>query len=254
MSVMPEPAQADLTPAPAATPASPLDVVRAFAVILAVPILIGGVVIAAIARLAGAAVRRRRPPASAVMTGVALAAYAWRVRPWMLAWGSTPDERARTLPGDELAPGVPGRSTRAVTIEAPAASVWPWVAQLGQDRGGFYSYSWLENLAGCRMTNADRIHPEWQHRAVGDTVLLHPANGLKVTRFEPGRVLALEGWGAFVVEPDGSGRTRLLTRAHSQRGLAQRVMTLLIEVPHFVMERRMLLGIKERAERAIPNR
>ncbi len=254
MSNMHDPAQANATPAPVATPASSLDFARAFAVILAAPLLIGGVVIAAVARLAGAAVRRHRPPASALMTGVALAAYAWRVRPWMLAWGSTPEERTRTLPGDEFAPGAPGRSTRAVTIEAPASSVWPWVAQLGQDRGGFYSYAWLENLAGCRMTNADRIHPEWQHRAVGDTVLLHPANGLKVTRFEPDRVLALEGWGAFVVEPDGPGRTRLLARAHSQRGLAQRVMTLLIEVPHFVMERRMLLGIKERAEGAIPSR
>lgn len=254
MSVTHEPAEANEAEATVAETSSPLDAVRGFAVILAAPLLAGGVVIAAIARLAGAAVRRRRPPVSAVMTGVALAAYAWRVRPWMLTWGSTPEEQVQTLPGDEFAPGAPGRSTRAVTIGAPAASVWPWVAQIGQDRGGFYSYTWLENLAGCRMTNADRIHPEWQHRAVGDTVLLHPANGLKVTRFEPGRVLALEGWGAFVVESDGPDRTRLLARAHSQRGLVQRAMTLLIEVPHFVMERRMLLGIKERAERAAPVR
>ena len=254
MSVAHQPGQSEATAATLAAPTSPLEIVRAFVVILAAPLLIGGVAIAASARLAGAIARRRRPPASAVMTGVAVAAYVVGVRPWMLAWGSTAEERARTLPGDEFAPGAAGRSTRAVTIEAPAASVWPWVAQLGQDRGGFYSYSWLENLAGCRMTNADRIHPEWQHRAVGDTVLLHPANGLKVTRFEPGRVLALEGWGAFVVEPDDPGRTRLVARAHSQRGLAARIMTLLIEVPHFVMERRMLLGIKERAERGVPSR
>lgn len=253
MSLMQEPARTGPATTVAA-PASPLDAIRAFAVILAGPLVLGGLVVAAAARLAGAVARRRRPPASTLATAVAAGLYAWRVRPWMLAWGSTPEERSRTLPGDEFAPGEPGRSTRAVTIRAPSASVWPWVAQLGQDRGGFYSYEWLENLAGCRMANADRIHPEWQRRTVGETVLLHPANGLKVTRFEPGHVLALEGWGAFVVEPDGPDRTRLLARAHSQRGFVARIMTWLIEVPHFVMERRMLLGIKERAERTAQRR
>ena len=92
-----------------------------------------------------------------------------------------------------------------MTIEAPPEAVWPWLAQLGQDRAGFYSYEWLENLAGCDMHNADEIHPEWQEREPGDTVYLHPLNGLPVARFEPGRVLALEDWGAFVLEPHGPG-------------------------------------------------
>ena len=69
----------------------------------------------------------------------------------------------------------------------PPEAVWPWLAQIGQDRGGFYSYEWLENLAGCRMRNADRIHPEWQDRQAGDTVLLHPSSGLKILRLDPGR-------------------------------------------------------------------
>jgi len=86
----------------------------------------------------------------------------------------------------------PASGRRAVQIAAPAHVVWPWIAQIGQDRGGFYSYTWLENLAGCRMHNADRIHPEWQQRAAGETVLLHPASGLKVMRFEPGSALVLE--------------------------------------------------------------
>jgi hypothetical protein len=189
-----------------------------------------------------------------VLTALAAIAYDVPIRPWMLAWGSTPQERARALPGDEAAPSAPGGSTRAVTIAAPATSVWPWVAQIGQDRGGFYSYTWLENLAGARITNTDRIHPEWQHRVVGETVRLHPGGGLKVTRFEPGRVLALEGWGTFVVEPDGPDRTRVLARSHGQRGLAQRMIGLLIEIPHFIMERKMLLGIKERAEGAAAGR
>jgi hypothetical protein len=153
------------------------------------------------------------------------------------------------LPGDELVerPGI--QTTRAVTVEVPVEAVWPWLAQIGQDRAGFYSYEWLENLAGCRMRNADRIHPEWQQRAVGETVLLHPASGLKLLRFEPPRVYALDGGWHFVLEPLGA-RTRLIARGRYRRGLVSVAYGLLLEIPHFVMERKMLLGIKERAERS----
>jgi hypothetical protein len=170
----------------------------------------------------------------------------------MRRWGATDGELEAPLPGDDLVPDPAGRPTRAVTIDAPVEDVWPWLAQIGQDRGGFYSYEWLENLAGCRMANADRIHPEWQHRDVGETVRLHPATGLKVQLFEPGRALALEGWGAFVVRDAGEGRTRLIARNQRPQGLAGAAYAALLELPHFVMERRMLLGIKERAERATP--
>ena len=135
-----------------------------------------------------------------------------------------------------------------MTIDAPVEEVWPWLAQLGQDRGGFYSYEWLENLAGCEMRNADRVHPEWEHRELGETVHLHPAGGLSVSVFEPGRALGLEGWGTFALEPEGPNRTRLIARGGVPRGLASAGYGVLMELPHFLMERRMLLGIKQRAE------
>jgi hypothetical protein len=197
----------------------------------------------------GAALRRgRRPPGAALAGALGVTLYALAARPWMLRWGASDEDRARALPGDELASG-PG-PTRAVSIDAPVDKVWPWLAQIGQDRGGFYSYEWLENLAGCRMRNADRIHPDWQHRDVGERVYLHPELGLEVARFEPPHALVLEGWGAFVVAPIDARRTRLLARGRRPPGWAERVYNvLLMELPHFVMERRMLLGIKERAER-----
>ena len=98
------------------------------------------------------------------------------------------------------------------------------------------------------MNNADRIHPEWQHGKVGETVRLHPAGGLRVSVFEPGRALGLEGWGTFSLEPLDSNRTRLIARGGVPRGLSTAAYGVLMEIPHFLMERRMLLGIKERAE------
>jgi hypothetical protein len=178
------------------------------------------------------------------------AAYLLAIRPRLRRWGATDDEATRVLPGDEMVPHPAIESTWAVTIDAPVEEVWPWLAQIGQDRGGFYSYEWLENLAGCELHNADRIHPEWQHRDVGEIVPLHPANGLPVLRFEPGRALVLDGWGAFVVEPLDGQRTRLIARSRVARGWIAVAYALLLEIPHVVMQRKMLLGIKERAERA----
>jgi uncharacterized protein YndB with AHSA1/START domain len=102
------------------------------------------------------------------------------------------------------------RIVHAVTIQAPVEQVWPW---LGQGRGGFYSYEWPQNLvAGCDMENADRIHPEWQHRELGETIHLQPGGGLRVSVFEPGRELGLEAWGTFALEPLGRDRTRPIAR------------------------------------------
>ncbi len=157
---------------------------------------------------------------------------------------------SKPLPGDELVPDPAIESTRGIAVHALVKEVWPWLAQIGQDRGGFYSYEWLENLAGCRMRNADRVHPKWQHRELGATVSLHPAVGLKVAAFEPGRAVVLEGWGAFVVEPIDEGSTRVILRSRMPRGLDTLYYLLTIEFPHFVMERRMLGGIKEWAEGA----
>jgi hypothetical protein len=256
MTIAP-PAAADPTPAaatasePARIPcASALDAVRAFGVAFGGPAVLDVAALAATGLAVRALARRRRPSGPLIAGAVAPAVYAAAVVPWMRGWGATETERSRALPADELIPHPGVESTRAVTIDAPVEEVWPWLAQLGQDRGGFYSYEWLENLAGCRMHNADRVHPEWQERQVGEPVMLHWAHGTPVTRFEPGRLLALGDWGAFVLEPLGAGRTRLLARGRTPRGLAALVYVLLVELPHFVMERRMLLGIKDRVERS----
>jgi hypothetical protein len=227
--------------------------VRAFGVMLG-----GSIALAAVAAASGAAVARaalavRRPSALALLGTSATALYALVIRPWHLRWGAEPGDEDHELPGDELLPADGTQILHAVTIDAPVEEVWPWLAQLGQDRGGFYSYEWLENLAGCEMRNADRIHPEWQYREVGETVHLHPAGGLRVTVFEPGHALGLEGWGTFALEPSGTRRSRLFARGGSPRGFGAAAYTLLIEIPHFLMERRMLLGIKERAERSRPS-
>jgi hypothetical protein len=187
------------------------------------------------------------------------AAFPWvhlvLVRPWMARWGATDAERRTPLPGDELIPEPAYQLTRAVTVRAPAAAVWPWLAQIGQARGGFYSYDWLENLAGCAIHSADRIHPEW-HLRVGDAVGLMPVPGFgpRVAAVEPGRALVLAGWGTFAVEPVDATTSRLIARARQPRGVGQIVYALALEIPHFVMERRMLLGIKARAEGAVQRR
>jgi hypothetical protein len=226
----------------------PLEAVRAFGVMLGGSIALAAAAAASTVAVVRAVVSLRRPSPLALFGTAATALYARAIRPWHLRWGAEPENEQRALPGDELLPKDGTQILHAVTIEAPVEEVWPWLAQLGQDRGGFYSYEWLENLAGCRMRNADRIRPEWQHRELGETVRLHPAGGLRVSVFEPGRALGLEGWGTFVLEPLGRDRTRLIARGGVARGLGAVAYGVLVEIPHFVMERRMLLGIKERAE------
>lgn len=189
--------------------------------------------------------------------------YALMLRPWLLAWGATPAELASLLPGDALLPDAPSTDTRAITIHAPPERVWPWIAQMGQGRGGFYSYAWLENLFGCRIVNAAEIHPEWQDVHAGDAVLLHPKMpGLPVATVEKGRLLVLGGSGiperhippttwAFVLKAAQGGGTRLLVRWRSQtpHSLYDLVCNkYLLEPVHFAMERKMLLGIRRRAE------
>jgi hypothetical protein len=240
-------------PAPAAEPAGagPFSAVRAFAVMLGGPIVLLAAVTAAAARTVRALRAGRMPCIGAVSVLGATAAYQRWARPWMRRWGATDVESERPLPGADTGAGArSGTTTNVVPINAPAEAVWPWVAQIGQDRGGFYSYTWLENLAGCRMRNADRVHPEWQQRTVGETVLLHPATGLKLLQVEPGHALVFEGGWSLAVEPDGPERCRLLARSPIPTGLAGRAYGLLLELPHFIMQRRMLLDVKRLAEAA----
>lgn len=179
--------------------------------------------------------------------------------PWMTGWGATSDDRVRALPGDELVPAATDQSTRAVTVNAPAAETWSWLVQMGEDRAGFYSYAWLENLFGADIHNEDRVHPEWQTlrsgdlvRAVPDDYLggILPEPGWRVAAVEPGRWFVLRGWGLFLVEPVDANTSRVLvrTRFRDESWWGPVITRLAFGPVHFVMERQMLLGIKARAE------
>jgi hypothetical protein len=184
-----------------------------------------------------------------------VAVYLIVIHPWMINWGSTAAERQMALPGDDLNPDRKGLSTLAITINAPADVVWQWLVQIGQDRAGFYSYTWLENLLGADIHNADEIHSEWQQLAVGDTWRLVPPDYLwglgkgavtPVLISEPGRVLVLEMFGAYVIVPIDEHTSRLIVRGQS--GPASLVKTMIADPVIFTMGRRMLLGLKARAE------
>jgi hypothetical protein len=172
----------------------------------------------------------------------------------ILTWGATSEEAASRLPGDELLEEADGVSTRAITIDAPAASVWPWLAQMGPSpRGGAYTYDWIENLLGLDMHSVDRVLPEFQHPEVGDTLGLG-SNRMRLELVEPGHVLAWRSedgnwvW-TFVLE-EHDGTTRLISRNRFRvPTLAARIGMLPMEPASLLMERRMLRGIKERAER-----
>jgi hypothetical protein len=229
--------------------AGPLTGARAFAVVMGGPLVLLAGAVASAALVVRALVRRERPPRLAAAGVAATAAYARVVRPWLRTWGTRPGEADKPLAGDETVPDPGVQQTRAITIDAPPDVVWPWLAQVGQDRAGFYSYRWLENLAGCRMPDVREIRPGWQDRRVGQTVPLHPSAGLKLLRFDARRALTLERW-YLALEPDGPARTRLYARSRTPRGAATAGYVLLFELPHFLMERKMLLGIKQRAEHA----
>ena len=136
---------------------------------------------------------RLRGPVAALAAAAAAACYVLAVRPRLLRWGASTQESAGPLPGDELVRTPRMQSTRAVTINAPAADVWPWLVQLGAGRGGMYSYDALENAAGLGMRSADRILPEYQRLDVGDVIPLGPDVGIPVRRLETGSVLGLGG-------------------------------------------------------------
>jgi hypothetical protein len=172
----------------------------------------------------------------------------------ILTWGATSEEAVSRLPGDELLEDADGVSTRAITIDAPATSVWPWLAQMGPSpRGGAYTYDWIENLLGLDMHSVDHVLPEFQDPHAGDVLDLG-ASRMRFERVETGRVIAWRSedgnwvW-AFVLE-EHDGTTRLISRNRfRQPTLAARIGMLPMEPGSLVMERRMLLGIKERAER-----
>jgi hypothetical protein len=184
--------------------------------------------------------------------------YPWLFRRPCLTWGATPEEAARELPGDGLLANPDIIATRAITIDAPPAAVWPWLVQMGSGRGGVYTYDWIENLFGLGMNSADEILPQFQDLKLGDEFPLGPGRPkMRVEVFEPERALAFrfedQNWvWTFALFPSG-GRTRLLSRnriAAPHASAPTPLFNLLVMEPgSLVMERKMLLGIKERAER-----
>lgn len=184
-------------------------------------------------------------------------------------WGTVEGEHDTVLPGDDLVPEARAVvATRAVTIDAPPSDVWPWLVQVGQGRGGFYSYDALENLAGLGIRSAEAVEDRWQDLAVGDDVHLADEAVLRVALLEPGSHLVLLGapgpgqpdtmpfrfsW-AFVVRAlppggDGRARTRLLVRErYLPLGPAGRAVVEVVQPVSFLMSQKMLRGIRDRAE------
>lgn len=207
--------------------------------------------------------------------GAATVAYDTFVRPRILDWGATPEEREGALPGDEVPGPVTARHTHAVTIDAPPEAVWPWLVQIGDRRAGFYSYDRLERATGTvhyieGRRSATRIHPELQDLRVGDRIATGSIGrrlriDAPVTVLDPNRALVIGTW-AFVLRPLPGGRTRLLVRDRDTGWLRQAaprrsgvlraagglIDYVLGEPLHFAMTRRMMLGLKQRAE-AIPS-
>lgn len=183
-------------------------------------------------------------------------------------WGTVGTEASDSLAGDEFVPEPKWSVTLGVSINAPPEAVWPWIAQIGQGRGGFYTYQTLENVVGCRITNTTTLLPDHQHPAVGDEIHLHPdMPGLRIEIVDPPNALVIFGspaevgdedsWGVstwqFVVNPGPDGGSRFLTRARYDYSAGWRSRLAFgrfpLEVISFVMSRKMMLEIKRLAER-----
>lgn len=202
---------------------------------------------------------------------VAGSCYARWLKPRQERWGATDEEVRAVLPGDDLLADADGQVTRAITIDAPPDAVWPWLVQLGADRAGFYSYDWLEDLFGLGIHSADRVVDEWQRLEVGDVVYAARSRGggWYVVEIHPGEALVLQmadldrgtplrrgtaAWEfqwTFALRDLDDGRSRLLVR--ERVGFSTPVVRALMAPlgpVSFVMTRRMLIGIKQRVERA----
>jgi len=185
--------------------------------------------------------------------------------PWMRTWGATEAESSASLPGDEIVANANMRTTKAITINAPPEAIYPWLLQIGVDRGGMYSYDWLENLFGLKVHTVDRIVPAFQEVQVGDfwrftpkAYVLNPGPGLYVQALLKNEAVLLcfgmegqqeeaciDSW-QFVLVPQADGSTRLLLR--SNMAMKPELPIKLTYAMQFIMERRMLLTLRELAE------
>src|SRR5664280_277474 len=196
--------------------------------------------------------------ASVTVLAGAVASYLSVGRRPCLTWGATPEEVDRAMPGDELLPNPDILATRAISISAPPSAIWPWLMQMGSGKGGVYTYDWIENLFGLNMHSADEVFPQFQDRKVGDVEQLGTSGPrMRVAILEAERAMVLQSddgnwvW-AFCLCPLDQRRTRLVSRNRIKTPgaplLMRIVQTLVMEPGSLVMERRMLIGIKTRAE------
>ena len=195
---------------------------------------------------------------NSIALGTVAVLYWFPVRRWFGRWGTTPDDRSRVMAGDAVIPHPVHSATHAVTIDAPPEDVWPWLAQMGYRRGGLYSYDWLDRAFGILdRSSADRVLPEFQRLSVGARIALGPGEALTIAAVEPRRALVLSYkahgfewvWQFGLYALDGN-RTRLVSRGTERFANTPTTWLFMraMEPAAFIMTRRMLLGIKERAE------
>jgi len=196
-----------------------------------------------------------------LLVALALALLYWfPLRRWMGRWGTTPSDLTRAMAGDGLIGDPTFAYTMAATVNARPEHIWPWLVQMGYQRGGLYSYDWLGRLFGfLDRPSATRILPEFQQLAVGDTIPLPRGQGYPVAAIEPGRSLVLDVrdmWGfdwvwQFGLYPVDEEQTRLVSRSQvrPQSAWAWLFSVLVLEPAAFLMTQRMLLGLKQRAEK-----
>jgi len=207
----------------------------------------------------GALVKAEEHPVAAMLfVALALAAYWFPMRRWFGRWGATATDRTRIMAGDGAVVDPTYSATLAITVDALPEHIWPWLVQMGYQRGGLYSYDWLDRLFGyLDRPSADAILPQFQQLAVGDQIPIGRGQGFPVTAIEPHRALVLSGAGdgfawlwQFGLYPLDEGRTRLVSRNRVRvpRTLGSWLFMRVIEPAAFLMTRRMLLGLKRRAE------
>jgi hypothetical protein len=193
-----------------------------------------------------------------ILAAAAWPAYLLVVRRWHARWGATDEEVARRMPGDDVVKGARDVTTRGVTIKARPEEIWPWLVQMGYQRGGMYSYDWIDQLMGILdRPSADQILSEFQHLEVGDVIPMGSGPSWPVKAIEPFRSLVLDirdrgvhiTWSLGLYELD-EAHTRLVLRIRVRLALIAQVFSLfpVSDLGQFLMVRRMLLGIKERAE------
>jgi hypothetical protein len=194
-----------------------------------------------------------------LLVAVALAACYWfPLRRWFARWGATDAELTRVMAGDAVIPVPMHSATHAITVAAPPSAIWPWLVQMGAGRGGLYSYDWLDRVFGVLdRPSATTILPEFQHLAIGDTVKLGARESLTVQAIDPERALVLrysahgfEWVWQFGLYPIDGTRTRLVTRGTERyvHTLATWLFMRVMEPAAFIMTRRMLVGLRQRAE------